>query len=94
MGQGGHNWPGVDAIDHDTFGVLVGWTHSEFAQKFDLKLQTVQATGRHARADVDTFHIVMSPEQATLLANYLFTVTAQTPPQRRKRGLWARWFGG
>ena len=93
MGQGKKTWPGADAIDHDTFGVLVGWTHSEFASRIDLRLQTVQAAGRHARSDLDTFHIVMSREQATLLANYLFTLTGQTPPLRRKRGILGRWFG-
>ncbi len=80
--------------DRDTFGVLVGWSHGEFADKLDLRLQTAQSAGRLASGEIDNLHVVMTPQQATQLANYLFTVTRQTAPRPRKRGLMARWFGG
>ena len=81
-----------DPIDHDTYGVLVGWTHAEFADKLDLKLQTTRTAGRLAHDDIENLHVVMTPIQATQLANYLFTVTGQTAP-RPRRGLLGRWFG-
>ena len=80
-------------IDRDDYGVLVGWTHSEFADKLDLRLQCVQSTRHLRQAEVDNHHIVMTPNQAVLLANYLFEVTGQTAPAPRK-GRLARWFGG
>ena len=82
-----------DPIDHDTYGVLVGWTHAEFADKLDLKLQTTRTAGRLAHDDIENLHVVMTPIQATQLANYLFTITAQTPPLRRRRGIRAWLFG-
>jgi hypothetical protein len=81
------------SLDHDDFGVLVGWTHSEFADKLDLRLQTVRSTRQRKPADIDNHHIVMTPNQAVLLAIYLFEVTGQTQPNPRK-GRMARWFGG
>lgn len=79
--------------DRDDYGVLVGWTHAEFADKFDLRLQTVKSTRHLQQDEVDNHHIVMTPSQAVLLANYLFEVTGQTPPTPRK-GRLARWLGG
>jgi hypothetical protein len=80
-------------LDRDDFGVLVGWTHSEFADKLDLKLQCVQSTRQLRHAEVDNHHIVMTPNQAVLLANYLFEVTGNRRPVPRK-GRLARFFGG
>lgn len=84
---------GDTSTERDIYGVLVGWTHSEFANKLDLRLQTVQNSTALSQSEIDSHHIVMTPQQATLLANYLFTVTNQTPPRRAKRGLLARWLG-
>jgi hypothetical protein len=81
-----------DPDDHNTYGILVGWTHSEFADKLDLRLQTTRAAGRLAHSDVENLHVVMTPQQAALLANYLFTITQQTPPKPPRRSLLARWF--
>ena len=82
------------AIDRETYGVLVGWSHAEFSDKLDLRLQTAQSSGRLAHGEIDNLHVVMTPQQATQLANYLFTVTHQTPPRAPRRGVLARWFGG
>lgn len=84
---------GIDSVDADTFGVLVGWKHHEFGGKLDLSLQTKLASGHLAKGEVETFHIVMTRQQATVLANYLFKVTGQTRPEPRK-GRIRRWFGG
>jgi len=83
----------VEDVDPDTYGVLVGWKHSEFADKLDLSLQTKLASGHLASNDVETFHIVMTQQQATVLANYLFRITEASRPEPRK-GRLRRWFGG
>ena len=61
--------------------MLAGWTHSEFSDSLDLRLQTIRSSRREAPEDVDSHHIVMTKNQATVLANYLFQVAGQTPPQ-------------
>jgi hypothetical protein len=78
-------------LDHEDFGVLVGWTHSHFADRLDLRLQTVRSSRQRKPADIDNHHIVMTAGQAVLLANYLFEVTGQTKPGARK-GRLKRWF--
>jgi hypothetical protein len=75
----------------ETFGVLAGWTHSEFSDRLDLRLQTIRSSRRQAPEDVDSHHIVMTKNQATVLANYLIQVTGQSLPP--KRGLLRRLFG-
>jgi hypothetical protein len=86
--------PSADTpADRDSYGVLVGWTHGRFDGRIDLRLQTAHSSGALAKGEIDNCHIVMTPNQATLLANYLFTITNQTPPPQRKRGRLAKWFG-
>jgi hypothetical protein len=81
-----------ESPDHDSFGALVGWNHVEFDGKLVVRLQTVPDPGSLRRKVVDSHHIMLTANQATLLANYLLTITQQTPPRRRKRGRLARWF--
>lgn len=87
--------PGTEphTLDHDTYGILVGWKHAGINGKFDLQLQTKLASGHLARGEVETFHVVMTGQQATVLANYLLQVAHATPPPPRK-GRLRRWFGG
>lgn len=81
-----------DNEDSDSFGVLVGWTHTRLGKRLDLKLQTVQSTRRDGRDALDNHHFVMTPSQAAVLANYLLQITDQTAP-RGRRGYLQRWFG-
>jgi hypothetical protein len=75
----------------ESFGVLAGWTHSEFSGRLDLRLQTIRSSRRTAPEDVDSHHIVMTKSQAAVLANYLLRITGQTA--LRRRGLLGRLFG-
>ena len=75
----------------ETFGVLAGWTHSEFSGRLDLRLQTVGSSRCDAPDVVDAHHFVMTKNQAAVLANYLFHIAEQSPPPRR--GLLKRLFG-
>ena len=74
-----------------SFGVLAGWSHSEFSGRLDLRLQTIGSSRRDAPGDVDSHHIIMTKSQAAVLANYLFRIAGQSPP--RRRGLLGRFFG-
>jgi hypothetical protein len=76
----------------ESFGVLVGWAHHAFGERLDLTLQFVQSTRREDRREIDDHHIVMTPQQAAVLANYLFQISGQTPPEPRK-GFWRRILG-
>jgi hypothetical protein len=82
----------TDNFDHDTYGVLVGWKHQPINGSFDLQLQTKNASGHLARGEVETFHVIMTRQQAGVLANYLFEVSQTTRPGPRK-GRLRRWFG-
>ena len=81
-----------DIKDLDSFGVLVGWTHTKLGQRLDLRLQTVKSTRHEGREVLDSHHFMMTPSQAAVLANYLLRITEQTAP-RARRGYLQRWFG-
>jgi hypothetical protein len=80
-----------DALDKETYGVLVGWSHHPMGGRLDLKLQCVQSTRDLKQDAIDSHHFVMTREQAAVLANYLFKIADASPPPRRK-GRMARWF--
>jgi hypothetical protein len=78
--------------NHESFGVLVGWAHHGMGEKLDLTLQCVKSTRRDDPAEIDDHHIVMTVSQAAVLANYLFQISGQCPPEPR-RGLFRRLLG-
>lgn len=73
-------------------GVVIGWKHRAFARNIHL---TVQSTtqGKISPHAVGTHHLLMTRNQAMLLANYLMQLTGQTPVPSRRRGWLARLFG-
>lgn len=79
-------------LDLDTFGILIGWEHADCGGNFDLRLQTRLASGHLAKREMETFHILITPQQAAVLGNYLFQIAGQSPPEKRK-GRLGRWFG-
>ena len=81
-----------DAKAQESYGVLVGWAHHAFGGKVDLTLQCIKSTRRANDAEIDDHHIVMTPSQAAVLANYLFQISGQSPPAPR-RGLLRRLLG-
>lgn len=83
---------GEGAQEQQSYGVLVGWAHHSFNNKVDLTLQCVQSTRRGNAREIDDHHIVMTPQQAAVLANYLFRISGQTPPAPRK-GFFRRLLG-
>lgn len=83
---------GEDKNNHESFGVLVGWAHHAFGGRLDLTLQLVQSTRLENTREIDDHHIVMTPQQAAVLANYLYQISGQNPPEPRK-GLLRRLLG-
>lgn len=83
------NGPGEAA--QELSGVVIGWRHRTFARNIHL---TVQSTthGTIAPGAVDTHHLLMTRNQAMLLANYLMRLTGQAPEPRRRSWI-ARLFG-
>lgn len=80
------------ADERDRYGVLVGWKHTSISDRLILQLQTMQAAGQAPKGSIDTNHVVMTRQQATVLANYLLKVAGASPPPRRRSRL-ERWFG-
>ncbi len=78
---------GTIAIDRDRYEVLVGWKHAAFNNRLILHLQTMEGASK-----VETSHVVMTAQQATVLANYLLKVAGASPPPRPRSWL-ERWFG-
>jgi hypothetical protein len=78
--------------NQESFGVLVGWAHHGIGGKLDLTLQCVQSTRREDAREIDDHHIVMTPSQAAVLANYLLQISGQNLPEKRK-GLLRRLLG-
>lgn len=75
---------------HELSGVVIGWKHRAFARNIHLTVQSTSKS-RPTPEAVDTHHLLMTRNQAMLLANYLMRVTGQEAPVRR-RSLWQRLF--
>lgn len=62
----------------ETFGVLVGWSHSPCGSGINLRVQSApsQDALRHGR--IDAHHLLMTRNQALLMARYLLETTGQT----------------
>ena len=84
---------GAQAV-HESYGALVGWAHSEFKDRLNLKLQSIDPARQASGEEVDSHYFLMTRSQAAVLANYLFQISGQTPPRRRRRGWLARLWGG
>lgn len=83
---------GENAQGTESFGVLVGWAHHSYDNRVDLTLQCVKSTRSEDARAIDDHHIVMTPQQAAVLANYLYKISGHTPPAPR-RGLLRRLLG-
>lgn len=77
----------------DNFAVLVGWTSQDLGKRLVLRLQSVTTPPPHSEEDVHTFQLLMDKNQAVLLGNYLFELSGQTPPRKRKRSWLDRLLG-
>ena len=79
--------------EHHDYGALVGWVSTTVGDRISLRMQSVTKPPPHARSDVHSHIYLMDRNQAAQLANYLFELSGQTPPDRKGRGVLARLFG-
>ena len=78
-------------LDH---GALVGWTGQDLGSRLALTMQSVTKPPPHEREDVHDFHFMLDRQQAIQLAYFLFQITGETPPPKRKRNVIDRLLGG
>jgi hypothetical protein len=91
-GSKGAGSAGFGSLGHGDFGVVVGWKHFPIGQGIDLTVQSTAKSG--SKPDqIDERHLLMTKNQALILAKYLLDVTGQSLPPPPRRGLLARWFG-
>jgi hypothetical protein len=77
-------------VDKHDPRVLVGWTHRDTPSGIDLRLQSTRSRIALENGQVESSHLLMTRNQALLLARYLLDVTGQTLPdagQSRRRSL-------
>lgn len=76
---------------------LVGWTHLDMPNGIDLRIECARSRIALDNQVIEQRDIVMTRNQALLLARYLLKVTGQTLPEEPRPSLWARLrgsFGG
>ncbi|WP_298284506.1 hypothetical protein [Novosphingobium sp.] len=79
-------------LPQELSGVVIGWGHQSISRNIQLTVQsTVRA--KPTPGSVDTHHLLMTRNQAMLLAQYLMRLTGQEMPVPRKRGWVQRLFG-
>ena len=78
----------------ETYGVLVGWRHSPCGDGINLKVQSAVSRIALSEGRIDAHHLLMTRNQALLLARYLLESTGQSidPAERprRWRAAWSR----
>ena len=78
----------------ETYGVLVGWRHSPCGDGINLKVQSAVSRIALSEGRIDAHHLLMTRNQALLLARYLLEATEQTLdiPARRHgwRAAWSK----
>jgi hypothetical protein len=78
----------------DHMGVLVGWTHTPCGSGVNLRLQSASSQAALRNGEIDSNYVLMTRNQALLLARYLLDVTGQTldMPDRPHgwRGAWSK----
>jgi len=86
----GEGAPAARDTEEDTgFEVLVGWSHSPFSRGIQMKVQAKRAEGGAAGA-VRTHRLLLTRNQALLLAKSLLDATGQSLPAPVSEGTLGR----
>ena len=76
----------------DRFGVLVGWSHTPCGDGINVKVQSAVSRAALSDGRIDSHHLLMTRNQALLLARYLLDATGQTlDPAERGHGWRTAW---
>ena len=81
--------PGHIASQHGT-GVLVGWTHADLGSNIELRVQNARSRFALENGEHESHGVLMTRNQALLLAKYLLDATQQTLPKPVKHSLWRK----
>jgi hypothetical protein len=76
------------SVDRHDPEVVVGWTHRRMPTGVDLKLQAARSRIALENERVDSFHFLMTDNQALLLAKYLLDATGQSFPAPPRKSTW------
>lgn len=79
-------------VDQYKLQALVGWTHATLPQGVDLRIQCADSMLALENQQISVQHVLMTRNQALLLARYLLEITGQTLPVRRKPSLLGRFW--
>lgn len=69
---------------------LIGWTHLDMPNGIDLRVECARSRIALDNDLIEQQDIVMTRNQALLLARYLLKVTGQTLPEQARPTFWAR----
>lgn len=75
---------------HCDVAVLIGWTHSDLGSNIELRMQSAKSRFALENGDHESHSVLMTHNQALLLAKYLLDATGQTLPKPAKRSIWRR----
>ena len=71
--------------DAEDFGVLLGWSHTRTSRGIQLKVQSTTTEAEDPR-EIAARNLLMTRNQALILAKYLLDATGQTLPEHPRRG--------
>ena len=84
----------ADAHAPEAYGVLVGWSHSPCGSGINLRVQSAQSQDALRDGRIDAHHLLMTRNQALLMARYLLETTGQTLDMPEKphgwRAVWSK----
>ncbi|CAN5255471.1 hypothetical protein BH10PSE12_BH10PSE12_05230 [soil metagenome] len=87
--------PYSDGIRDDyRMRALVGWTHATLPHGIDLRVQCAVSSAALENQEIEVQHLLMTRNQALLLAKYLLDITGQTLPSKQRPSLLGRFWGG
>ena len=78
MGQHSRIDVPAQAQTPESYGVLVGWNHSPCGNGINLRVQSAQSQVDLREGRIDAHHLLMTRNQALLMARYLLDTTGQT----------------
>lgn len=81
--------PGHISNQNDTT-VLSGWTHAKLGSNIELRVQSARSRFALDNNQFETHGVMMTRNQALLLAKYLLDATKQSLPEPSKCSLWNR----
>ena len=87
----------ADATTPETYGVLIGWSHSPCGSGINLRVQSAQSQDALREGRIDAHHLLMTRNQVLLMARYLLESTGQSLDMPEKphgwRAAWSRMRG-